>query len=89
MPDKKHLLVTLFFLALASTVFAQESQQAPGAAGTGTATPTSANPQWSNRDMTYRGKNYDVLDSAYYPKFRRKQFKKYISDIKQLKHKSI
>ena len=79
MPHKKYLLLTCFFVILASTVFAQESQQsAPAAAGTGTTTATSANPQWSNRDMTYRGKNYDVLDSAYYPKFRRKQFHKYI-----------
>ncbi len=79
MPDKKHLLLTFFFLMLASGVFAQESQQtAPAAAGTGTASATPGSMQWSNRDMTYRGKNYDVLDSAYYPKFRRKQFKKYI-----------
>lgn len=34
--------------------------------------------QWSNRDMTYHGKNYDILDSAYYPKFRAKQFHRYI-----------
>ncbi len=79
MLDKKCLLLTCFFAIAAFTVFAQESQQtAPGAAGTNTATATSANPQWSNRDMTYRGKNYDVLDSAYYPKFRAKQFKKYV-----------
>ncbi len=79
MLDKKYLLLTCFFAIASFTVFAQESQQtAPGAAGTSTATATAANPQWSNRDMTYRGKNYDVLDSAYYPKFRAKQFKKYI-----------
>ena len=35
--------------------------------------------QWSNRDMTYRGKNYDVLDTAYIPKFRMKQHKKYLN----------
>jgi OOP family OmpA-OmpF porin len=29
--------------------------------------------------MTYRGKNYDVLDSAYYPKFRSKQFRNYMA----------
>jgi OOP family OmpA-OmpF porin len=63
------LLAGISILALAH-VSAQESQ--PQAK-----TPGSA-PQWSNRDMTYRGKNYDVLDSAYYPKSRRKQFKKYI-----------
>ena len=35
--------------------------------------------QWSNRDMTYRGKNYDVLDTSYIPKFRMKQHKKYLN----------
>src|SRR6185437_9893287 len=53
-------------------LFAQES--APQTAKT----PDASAPQWSNRDMTYRGKNYDVLDSSYYPKFRSKQFHKYI-----------
>ncbi len=59
---------------IAQATFAQESptdtskaSQAPG-----------SSMQWSNRDMTYRGKNYDVMDSAYYPKFRAKQFKRYM-----------
>jgi OmpA-OmpF porin, OOP family len=69
--QKKYLLLTGLSLLMAISVFAQESQPpAPKA-------PTSS-PQWSNRDMTYRGKNYDVMDSSYYPKFRRKQFHKYM-----------
>ncbi len=60
---------------MAQSLFAQESQ--PQAVTTATTTPSNTM-QWANRDMTYRGKNYDPLDSAYYPKFRRKQFKKYM-----------
>jgi hypothetical protein len=65
---KKHLLLLSFTLSLAISVFAQESTPQEG---------TKA-PQWSNRDMTYRGKNYDVLDSAYYPKHRSAQFRRYM-----------
>ena len=70
--QKKYLLLAGFFIMLAQSLLAQESQpQAPKA-------PVSS-PQWSNRDMTYRGKNYDVLDSSYYPKGKRsKQFHKYM-----------
>jgi OOP family OmpA-OmpF porin len=76
MLHKKYLLLAGLFLLMAQPLFAQESTPQNAATST-TVTPTSA-PQWSNRDMTYRGKNYDVLDSAYYPKFRSKQFHKYI-----------
>jgi OmpA-OmpF porin, OOP family len=69
---KKYLLPALVFVMLAQSLFAQESPK------TDTSHGPSTSMQWSNRDMTYRGKNYDVLDSAYYPKFRRKQFHKYI-----------
>lgn len=72
MLQKKYLLLTGLFVILAQFVFGQESQTpAPKA--------PAASPQWSNRDMTYRGKNYDVLDSSYYPKGKRsKQFHRYM-----------
>ena len=78
MLNKKYFLLAAFLVFISRSVFGQESQpDTPPAAGTSTTTPTPGL-QWSNRDMTYRGKNYDVLDSAYYPKFRSKQFHKYI-----------
>src|SRR5271169_5648846 len=78
MSSKKYLFLVAFLVIISQCVLAQESQpQEPGATPTATTTPTPGL-QWSNRDMTYRGKNYDVMDSAYYPKFRRKQFHKYI-----------
>lgn len=70
--QKKYLLPAALCMFFAYTLQAQESQ---------TQTPKTNAPtlQWSNRDMTYRGKNYDVLDSAYYPKGKRsKQFHKYM-----------
>ncbi len=67
----KRLLFAAFFMISGLPLFAQES------APQNSQTPAPSL-QWSNRDMTYRGKNYDVLDSAYYPKFRSKQFHKYI-----------
>ncbi len=73
---RKYLLMaclSVLSVIIAQPLLAQESQ--PAATDTGAHPPSL---QWSNRDMTYRGKNYDVLDSAYYPKFRRKQFHKYI-----------
>lgn len=75
MLDKKYLLLAVFSVFVLQSVFAQESQ--PQTTNTTTPTPTTSM-QWSNRDMTYRGKNYDVLDSSYYPKFRSKQFHKYV-----------
>jgi opacity protein-like surface antigen len=72
---KKYLLLAGLMIMMAQSLFAQESQpQDPKAASA----PPATSMQWSNRDMTYRGKNYDVLDSSYYPKFRRKQFKRYM-----------
>lgn len=35
--------------------------------------------QWSSRDMTYRGQNYDVLDTAFIPKNRMAQQKKFMN----------
>lgn len=37
--------------------------------------------QWANRDMTYHGQNYDIMDSAYYPKYRLKQYKRYMDHL--------
>ena len=71
----KYLLLAGMCILMAQPLFAQES--APNNK-TDTATHPVAQAQWSNRDMTYRGKNYDPLDSSYYPKFRAKQFHKYI-----------
>lgn len=73
---KKYLLLPGVSVLIAQSLFAQESTPQP--TQTSTVTPTSSL-QWSNRDMTYRGKNYDVLDSSYYSKGKRsKQFHKYI-----------
>jgi hypothetical protein len=66
------LFITIILLAFGS-VSAQESAPQTPASGAGQSL------QWSNRDMTYRGKNYDVLDSTYYPKRRIKQFKQYMN----------
>ncbi len=70
-------LLTGLFAVMAQSLIAQESPDNTKAAATPAPVPTTSL-QWSNRDMTYRGKNYDVLDSSYYPKFRAKQFHKYI-----------
>lgn len=45
------------------------------------AAPNQTGLQWANRDMTYHGKGYDVRDSAYYPKYRLKQFHRYIDHL--------
>ena len=74
----KYLLLAGFTVLTAGTLSAQESTPEPAKTSTVTPVPTSSL-QWSNRDMTYRGKNYDVLDSSYYEKGKRaKQFKKYM-----------
>ncbi|NDC42553.1 MAG: hypothetical protein EBZ77_13575, partial [Chitinophagia bacterium] len=67
----KKLLLTACLAILAGSMFAQE---APAPA----ATPAAGAPQWSSRDMTYKGQNYDVLDSTYYPKKRLKQYRQYM-----------
>ncbi len=72
----KYLILAGLSVMISMPLLAQEST--PQTANTSTVTPTSS-PQWSNRDMTYRGKNYDVLDSSYYSKGKRsKQFHKYM-----------
>ncbi|MEI8279748.1 MAG: hypothetical protein WCG87_08275 [Bacteroidota bacterium] len=66
MINKKCLLLSgLCMLLAASPVFAQES--------------AGADNKWSGRDMTYRGKSYDVLDSAFIPKSRMPQHHKFLN----------
>lgn len=73
MVNKKFLLLVSYLVCFFSQyIFAQESQPIDTTKPKGTL-------QWSNRDMTYRGKNYDVLDTAYIPKYRMKQQKKYLN----------
>ncbi|MES2703457.1 MAG: hypothetical protein V4649_12510 [Bacteroidota bacterium] len=68
---KKYLLLAGCLFMLGYQAMAQESTPPAGQAG-------AKAPQWSNRDMTYHGKNYDIMDSAYYPKSRSKQFHAYM-----------
>ncbi|MGZ3949214.1 MAG: hypothetical protein ACXVKK_13900, partial [Flavisolibacter sp.] len=74
MVNKKYLLLTAGICSILATspAFAQESQNTPPAQG-GTAA------QWTARDMTYRGSNYDVLDSNLYPKYRMDQHRKFMN----------
>lgn len=67
MVNKKYLMLAGLFTALAgSPAIAQESESTQSAS-------------WSSRDMTYRGDNYDVLDSNYYPKRKMGQYRKYMN----------
>lgn len=73
---KKMLLLSGLSMLATGALMAQETPaptNAPAAAGGAAGTP-----QWSSRDMTYRGKGYDVLDSAYYGKKQRKQYHQYM-----------
>ncbi len=66
MVNKKHLLLAGFCAVFASpTLQAQESDSAAA--------------KWSGRDMTYRGQNYDQLDSSYYKGKRLAQYKSYMN----------
>lgn len=67
MVKMKYLMLAGLFTALAGTpALAQESGSAQSAG-------------WSGRDMTYRGNNYDVLDSNYYPKRKLGQYREYMN----------
>lgn len=64
MVNKKYLLFAGVCAALATQpAIAQESTGA----------------KWSSRDMTYRGENYDVLDSNYVPDYRMEQQRAYLN----------
>lgn len=65
MVNKKYLLLAGF-----CALFAMPSMQAQES--------DSAAAKWSGRDMTYRGQNYDQLDSSYYRGKRLAQFKSYM-----------
>jgi len=83
---RKFLLLSGFAVLVASSVFAQKKDDKKGKGKDKTETPSAPPPapkptglQWSNRDMTYHGKNYDIMDSSYYPKGKpSKQFHKYM-----------
>lgn len=86
--DRKLLLFTVVAVFMAASMQAQNKKAAAGKeksgdAPAGTAQPSapSAGLQWANRDMTYHGKNYDIMDSSYYPKPRAKQFKRYMDHL--------
>lgn len=65
MVNKKYLLIAGVCSALAfQPAFAQESSQQAS---------------WSSRDMTYRGQSYDALDTAYIPKSRMDQQRKFLN----------
>lgn len=68
MINKKYVLLAGVLAAIAvQPAFAQESSS------------TSTN-GWSGRDMTYRGYNYDYMDTAYVPKYRMKQQSKFLAN---------
>ena len=85
---RKSLLITGIALLMVASLGAQERKGKKGKEKENTENEAPAEPakpaakptglQWSNRDMTYHGKNYDIMDSAYYPKSRSKQFKRYM-----------
>jgi len=74
MINKKYLLLTVGLCSLMATqpAFSQESQPGNTSTQTGGA-------QWGARDMTYRGSNYDVLDSTLIPKSRMAQHRKFLN----------
>ena len=74
---RKLLLLSGIAVLTASSVSAQGKKEKKGKGEENTeaeakpAAAPSSKPtglQWSNRDMTYHGQNYDILDSAYYGK---------------------
>ncbi len=83
MLDRKILLTTVLAVCMAVSLSAQENKKSGStdAAKEGEAAKPAGPPaglQWANRDMTYHGQGYDIMDSTYYPKFRQKQLKKYL-----------
>ncbi len=67
MVNKKYLLLAGFMSAMAATpALAQESNNQAGS-------------KYGNRDMTYRGENYDQLDTVYIPKSRLPQQRKFLN----------
>jgi len=66
MVNKKYLLLAGLCSLLVKPAVAQESESAAAA-------------KWSSRDMTYRGANYDVLDSNYYSNSGLRQYRRYMN----------
>jgi hypothetical protein len=85
---RKFLMITGIAVCMAGGLLAQDKKakkekdkEQPQSEAAASETPKDITPtglQWANRDMTYHGKNYDIMDSAYYPKHRLKQFKRYM-----------
>lgn len=85
---RKLLLISGIVMLATSPLFSQEKKGKKGKGQDDTETqakpaaPPAPKPtglQWSNRDMTYHGQNYDILDSSYYPKGKpQKQFHRYL-----------
>lgn len=83
---RKILLISGIALSMVAPLSAQQKNGNQTAdkdnAGTEAPAQPAAKPaglQWANRDMTYHGQNYDIMDSAYYPKGKRaKQFHRYM-----------
>ncbi|MBA3828239.1 MAG: hypothetical protein H0X33_04830 [Taibaiella sp.] len=75
MVKTKYLLLTAgFCTALAAQpALAQESRS-------GNMPATTSGAQWGARDMTYRGQNFDVLDSNLIPKSRMAQHRKFLKN---------
>ncbi|GAA4452762.1 hypothetical protein GCM10023092_12130 [Rurimicrobium arvi] len=68
MINKKYVLLASFAAAIAvQPAFAQESSSTTAKG-------------WSGRDMTYRGYNYDYMDTNYVPKSRMKQQSKFLAN---------
>lgn len=91
MRARKLLLFASLMLFASSSLLAQGRNNKSSESTTPTTTENSEAPasatapsgglQWANRDMTYHGQNYDILDSAYYPKSRAKQFHRYMEHL--------
>ena len=74
MLDRKILLTTVLAVCMAVSMSAQENKKSgtADAPKEGEAAKPSGPPaglQWANRDMTYHGQGYDLMDSTYYPNF--------------------
>jgi hypothetical protein len=70
---KSFLLAGLCALLSVAKLSAQETQQST------TTTTTTTTSSWGERDMTYRGGSYDVLDTNYVPAHRMDQHRRFLN----------
>lgn len=83
---RKFLLISGIAMLVASSLSAQVKKDNKGKGKDKEEKPAAPAPaakpgglQWANRDMSYHGQNYDVMDSGYYPKGKpSKQFHQYM-----------